>query len=44
MIAELCGDDDLKWDEALTIARQSLEKRIQLWDAISDLIQLRQTA
>jgi hypothetical protein len=44
MIAELCGDDDLKWDEALTIAQQSLEKRIQLWDAISDLIKLRQTA
>jgi hypothetical protein len=44
MIAELCGEDDLKWDEALTVAQQSLEKRILLWDAISDLIQLRQTA
>jgi hypothetical protein len=44
MIAELCKDDDLKWDEALTVAQQSLEKRIQLWDAINELIQLKQTA
>lgn len=39
MISELCGDDDQKWDEALLIAKRSLQKRISLWDAISEIIQ-----
>lgn len=38
MVAELCQDDDQKWSETLAVAKQSLEKRIQLWDAISELI------
>ncbi len=39
MISELCGNDDQKWNEALTVAKQSLEKRIGLWDAINDTLQ-----
>tara|TARA_B110000114_G_C15059843_1_gene384890 strand:+ start:847 stop:1635 length:789 start_codon:yes stop_codon:yes gene_type:complete len=39
MISELCQEDDQKWDEALSVAKQSLEKRILLWDAICELIQ-----
>ena len=39
MISELCGDNDQKWNETLYVAKISLEKRIKLWDAITDLIQ-----
>lgn len=39
MISELCEIDDVKWSETLVIAKQSLERRISLWDAIQGLIE-----
>jgi hypothetical protein len=38
MIAYLCGNDNVKWQEAAQTAVKSLEKRIRLWDAIEELI------
>lgn len=39
MIAELCGDDEKKWQEAEAIAIESLEQRIALWDGIDARIE-----
>lgn len=38
MITKLCGDDEQKWSEALTVAKDSLQHRIKLWDAIQEAI------
>ncbi|GMQ26877.1 DUF3050 domain-containing protein [Algoriphagus sp. oki45] len=38
LIAELCGSDQGKWDQVLEVAKEALEKRIGLWDAIHELI------
>jgi hypothetical protein len=35
IMARLCGDDPEKWAEASAIARQCIEARIALWDAIA---------
>jgi hypothetical protein len=34
MTAELCGDDDDKWDEAFIAVKQALIARVALWDGI----------
>ena len=34
MVAELCGNDDTKWQEASQASLKALEIRAQLWDAI----------
>lgn len=40
MIFELCGDDETKWKEAESVSIQALEKRIGLWDAIEEKINI----
>jgi hypothetical protein len=42
MIAELCGNDLKKWEEALAVAKRSLEQRVKLWDYIANRIIIRQ--
>ena len=36
MVAELCGDDDSKWEEVLEIANDALRLRLKLWDHITE--------
>jgi len=38
MTANLCGDDDDKWEEATIAVKEALTVRIALWDAILDTI------
>jgi hypothetical protein len=38
MVKYLCGNDELKWSEVEAVAKQSLQKRINLWDFINKLI------
>jgi hypothetical protein len=34
MLADLCGDDDTKWDECVTTINTALAARLRLWDGI----------
>ena len=36
MIAELCGEDDTKWEECRMAAIRALEYRMALWDSIAE--------
>ncbi|MFN2260778.1 MAG: DUF3050 domain-containing protein [Psychroflexus sp.] len=35
LISELCGEDEIKWQETLECSQEALEKRQQLWDGIA---------
>jgi hypothetical protein len=34
MLADLCGDDDLKWQECADTVNHALDARVALWDGI----------
>ncbi|QDO95069.1 DUF3050 domain-containing protein [Formosa sediminum] len=38
MLTELCGEDQEKWDEVLSVAKEALKHRKILWDNIYDII------
>ena len=38
MVAELCGEDDIKWEEVLETAKDALKFRLKLWDHITETI------
>lgn len=38
MIDYLCGSDEQKWQEVLSISKEALEKRYSLWNAIEEQI------
>ena len=34
MVADLCGDDDAKWQECAATVNTALDARVRLWDGI----------
>jgi len=44
MISELCGDDESKWKDVLQTSVEALNKRIKLWDEITEEIEQRKPA
>lgn len=42
MIEELCGNDQNKWEEVLSFSKQALEKRLALWNGITQRIAMKQ--
>jgi hypothetical protein len=39
MTADLCGDDDAKWNEATQAVKEALKARIAFWDGILEVIE-----
>ncbi len=44
MTAQLCGNDEEKWEEAQVAVIQSLEKRVALWDGVCAAMQAKKNA
>ena len=42
MVQELCGEDTLKWQEAIDYSKKALEHRIALWNGVENEILLKQ--
>ncbi|MFE4964943.1 DUF3050 domain-containing protein [Streptomyces sp. NPDC056660] len=38
MVADLCGTDERRWDEAVETVVVALEARTRLWDGITDAL------
>lgn len=38
LVQELCGDDEIKWQEATKTAKQAMQTRINLWNGINKMI------
>ena len=38
MVAELCGEDDTKWNDVLETAKAALKFRLKLWNHITNAI------
>lgn len=41
MIEELCGNDENRWDEVKNISIKALDLRIELWNAIEEIIEMK---
>lgn len=41
MLADLCGDDDRKWQDCIDTVRRALDARVGLWDGISAALPVR---
>ncbi len=39
MVRQLCGDDQTKWQEVITVSKRALEVRLVLWDGILEEIE-----
>jgi len=39
MVADLCGDDDTRWQEAAETAALALDARSRFWDAITEAME-----
>ena len=38
LMADLCGDDNDKWEEAIIVARKALALRVELWSSVEKQI------